>query len=65
MVKKKIDGGRGSKHPLAKLTPAQVRAIRKKLAKGTISRSAIAREYDVSPMVIKRIDSGESYKDVV
>jgi DNA invertase Pin-like site-specific DNA recombinase len=65
MKKKVVDGGRGSKHPLAKLKAAQVRAIRKALEKGKKNRSEIAREYDVSPMVIKRIGLGLSYKDVV
>ena len=65
MAKKPAASKTGSKHPRAKLTPAQVRKIRKLLEKGTVSKAQIARDHDVSPLVITRIQNGQAYKDVV
>jgi predicted DNA-binding protein YlxM (UPF0122 family) len=51
------------KHPQAKLTHAQVRSIRKKLAAG-VSLAELAREYEINRNVIARIRDGLSYKNV-
>ena len=61
---KAVNKGTGSKHPAAKLTPANVRVIRKLLAKGETIES-LADMYGVSGMVIHRIKHNLSYKDVV
>lgn len=65
MAKKPAAPKTGSKHPRAKLTPAQVRKIRKLLVQGKVSKAQIARDHDVSPLVITRIKNGTAYKDVV
>lgn len=65
MAKKTAAPKTGSKHPRAKLTAVQVRKIRKLLEKGVVSKAQIARDHDVSPLVITRIQNGAAYKDVV
>lgn len=65
MEKKAAAPKTGSKHPKAKLTAVQIRKIRKLLEKGAISKAQIARDHDVSPLVITRIQNGTAYKDVV
>ena len=44
------------------LTPAQVREIRAKLAKVSVTK--VAKEYKVHPDTIRRIANNESYRDV-
>lgn len=61
---KTTNRGVGSKHPAAKLTPANVRVIRKLLAKGETT-SSLAEMYGVSGMVVHRIKHGLAYRDVV
>ena len=61
---KTVNKGVGSKHPAAKLTPANVRVIRKLLAKGETA-SSLAEMYGVSGMIVHRIKHGLAYKDVV
>lgn len=65
MSKKPAAPKTGSNHPRAKLTAAQVRGIRKLLETGTVSKAQIARDHNVSPLVITRIQNGTAYKDVV
>ena len=61
---KAVNKGIGSKHPAAKLTPVNVRAIRRALAKGATT-STLAVAYGVSGMIIHRIKHGLAYKDVL
>lgn len=48
----------------AKLTPDDVRAIRKSLAKGTRTLADIAEDHEVSPRTIARIRDGEAWVNV-
>lgn len=52
---------KGEDHPAAKLSRIKVSTIRARLANGD-SKSAIARDLNVSRWTIRRIDSGESWK---
>ena len=61
---KTVNKGVGSKHPKAKLTATNVRAIRRALAKGATT-STLAVAYGVSGMIIHRIKHGLAYKDVL
>jgi hypothetical protein len=54
-----------SKHPKAKLKPADVRYIRNKMAKGLTTYAELSRKFEVSSAVIRRVANGTSYKDVV
>lgn len=54
-------GLRGERHPMAKLSSAQVQAIKERFAKGGIRKATLAREYGVSQTQIGRIIKGVSY----
>jgi DNA-binding transcriptional regulator YiaG len=45
----------GSDHTGSKLSEAQVRAIRKRAADGSVSQAALAREYAVSTALVSKI----------
>jgi hypothetical protein len=48
----------------AKLTPEQVKEIRKRYSMGNVSQSILAREYSLTPGGISRIITGDRWKDV-
>lgn len=52
-----------SKHAFAKLTRVEAREIKDKLAAG-VGGSALAREYNVSPMTVSDIKRGKTWKHV-
>lgn len=54
-----------SQHANAKLTPAQVRSIRKKYDAEGVRQVDLAREFSVSQRVISLVVRRESYKDIV
>jgi DNA-binding transcriptional regulator YiaG len=53
-----------STHANAKLTPAQIRSVRKKYTAGGVTQQALATEYGVSQRAISLIVRYETYKDV-
>ena len=60
----------GHKHPKAKLTPANVRSIRKTVekinnGKSDMTKAALAESFGVSYTIIRRIEAGTAYKNVV
>ena len=55
--------GHGERNPMAKLTPAAVTEIRRRVAAGETQRSLCA-EFGVSPMTISRAARGESWSNV-
>lgn len=55
---------RGSAHPLARFSDAQIRRIRAKLAKGVENKTEYARELDISLTALYRIQKGTSYANV-
>lgn len=54
----------GTNHPSAAFTAAQIRTIRRKLAKGVPNKAEYAKELGVSYTVLHRIETGQSYKNV-
>lgn len=61
--KRRLWHARGSKHPLAKLTESQVRAIRKTYRAGGVTQSSLARKYGVSQTSIGRIVRGQNWSE--
>lgn len=51
--------------PKAKLTPAQVREIRKKYAAGTASQPKLAQQFSVSQATIHMVVKNKVYRSVV
>ena len=54
---------RGERHPLAKVTAADVRAIRARWAEGAIRQADLARAYDISSAHLRGILSGRLWPD--
>lgn len=55
---------KGEKHPGAKLTNAQVRAIARALRGGKVASSKLARQYGVGETTIDKIRSGHQWSSV-
>lgn len=54
----------GERNPAAKLSADQVRQVRRLLAVGGMSKTAIARQFGVSQQLVSAINSGEAWSSL-